>query len=68
MNYLKIGKNGWLHDQIITPENTVLMEIFRRIEPEVVSLFPSHVGASIAINIGLNPPILASNVTQELKV
>lgn len=63
-----MGKNGWLHDLIISPQNTVLMEIFRRIEPEVVSFFPAHVGASVAINIGLNPPIFASDVTQELKV
>lgn len=64
----EMGKVWCLHDLGISPENTVLMEIIRRIKPEIVSLFSSDAGASIAINISLNPPIFASNITQELKV
>lgn len=63
-----MGKVWCLHDLGISPENTVLMEIIRRIKPEIVSLFSADAGASIAINISLNPPIFASNITQELKV
>lgn len=59
---------GCLHDLRISPENAVLMEIVRGIEPETVSLFSAYASASIAINIGLNPPVFASDVTQELKI
>jgi hypothetical protein len=44
------------------------MEIFWGIKPEIVSLFSANASASITINIGLNPPIFASDVTQELKI
>lgn len=57
-----------LHYLRISPENTVLMEIIRRIEPEIVSFFSAYACASIAINVGLNPPVSASDVTQELKI
>ena len=57
-----------LHDLRISPENAVLMVIFCGVEPEIVSLFSANVGTSIAINIGLNPPIFASDVTQKLKI
>lgn len=44
------------------------MEVIGRIEPEAISLFPADAGASIAIDISLNPPIFSPNVTQELEI
>lgn len=44
------------------------MEILRGIKPQAISLLPAPAGASIAINISLNPPVFAPNVPQELKV
>ena len=57
-----------LHDMRIGPENAILMEIIRGIEPEAVSLFSAGTSAAIAINVCLDPPIFASYVTQELEV
>lgn len=44
------------------------MKVIGRIKPEAMSLFPAYAGASIAIDISLNPPIFSPNVTQELKI
>lgn len=44
------------------------MEIFRWVKPESISFFPAYACASIPINIGLNPPIFASDIPQELKI
>lgn len=65
---MRLKKYRSLHDTRICPENTVLMEILSRIKPETISFLSANAGASIAINIGLNPPIFASNVSQKLKI
>lgn len=56
------------HYQRIGPENTVLVEIVGGIEPEIISLFSADADASIPVNIGLHPPIFASDVSQEFEI
>lgn len=58
----------FLHNLILSPWDTVSMEILRGIEPETISFFSSYVCASISINICLNSPVFSSDVSQELKV
>ena len=57
-----------LHDPVLCPEDAILMEIFRGVKPEAISLFSANTCASIAINIGLNSPVFASDVPQKLEV
>ena len=57
-----------LQDPVLCPEDAILMEIFRGVKPEAISLFSANTCASIAINIGLNSPFFASDVPQKLKV
>lgn len=52
----------------MTPKDRVLVEIFRGIKPEPISLFSSNCCAPIAIDVGLNSPLFSSYVPQELKV
>ena len=59
---------GHLRDLVLSPEDTVVMEIFRGVKPEAISLFSANTCASIAINIGLNSPVFASDVPQKLEV
>ena len=68
MNINGIWRRKNLHDERLSPENGVFMEIFRWVKPEPISFFPAYVCASIPINIGLNPPIFASYIPQELKI
>ena len=52
-------------------EDTVLVKIYRWVEPEGVTLFSSFIGAVfdgyIAMNIGPNHPLFAFDVSQELE-
>lgn len=52
----------------MVPKDGVVMEIFGWVEPEVTSLLPSNSSAPISIDIGLNPPLSASYIPQELEV
>ena len=60
------------YDMVFSPEDTVLVKICRWVEPEGVALFSSFTGAvsdgCIAMNIGLNRPLYAFDVSQDLKV
>ena len=45
-----------------------MVVIFGRIKPQIISFFSPKVGAAISVNVGLNPPILASDIPQKLKI
>lgn len=51
-----------LHNIVSGPKNTVSVELFGRVEPKPVSLFPPPVRASVSVQISLKPPWLPFNV------
>ena len=67
-NIVYVDRDRDSHDLRVCPDNSVLMEIICRVKPQTISFLSANVGATIAINIGLNPPVFASNVPQKLKV
>ena len=50
-------------DVRISPKNSA-----PRVKPKIVSSLSANAGTYIAINIGMNSPIFASDVTQDLKI
>ena len=59
---------GGVHDVVGGPQNGVAVSLGGGIEREKEALLAASAGAAVAVDVGLNPPVLASDVAQELEV
>jgi hypothetical protein len=61
-------KKGHIHDALLCPKDGVVVEFVGGVEGQVVALLPSGVGAAVAVDVGLHPPLASPHVAQELEV
>ena len=60
--------NGYSHNVVISPQNTVIMEVNCGVEPKMESLLPASASAAVCIDVGLNNIRLAWSNSEEFHI
>lgn len=57
-----------VRDPVWAPRDPVTVEILGRVEPQFVPLFPAPVHVPVAVEVGLERPLVAAGVAEELQI